>query len=140
MIVWLDHLIFGNGHGLASPYCDSHFYWLNGEVYHWIGGHGAQLASFQWTHPKPGERRIIRGVEFQVFRSDRKWLTVGPGGLRLFPLPIARVEVTWAMVGFPHNINLANAALACLKDIFQKQSLYMPPDLSQLREIQRHAA
>lgn len=80
MIVWLDHLIFGNGHGLKSPHFDSVFYWLNGEFYTWIGGYGAQLQSFQWRHPKPGEKRVIAGLTFKPFDSRRRWF---------------RVEVTW---------------------------------------------
>ncbi len=53
----LDHQIFGNVHGMKSPYWDNRFYWLNGRLYTWIGGLGAQLQSQQWFHPKPGETR-----------------------------------------------------------------------------------
>src|SRR3546814_6094408 len=59
MILPLDHLIFGNGHGMKSPYFDNRFYWLSGELYTWIGGLGAQLRSIQWRHPKPGEVRHL---------------------------------------------------------------------------------
>lgn len=87
MIVWLDHLIFGNGCGLGSPHFDKKFYWLGGkrgQLYHWIGGFGAQIGSFQWTHPKPGERRKLFGHEFTPFDSERCWL---------------RVRVSWATHG-----------------------------------------
>ncbi|AEI71065.1 hypothetical protein [EBPR siphovirus 2] len=92
-MLWLDHLIFGNGYGLGSPYFDNKFYWLvdtnfdrrhkYGRLYTLIGGHGAQLSSREWTHPKPGTRRRLLGREFQAFSSTRK----GP-----------RVDVSWAIV------------------------------------------
>lgn len=89
MIVWLDHLIFGNGYGLASPYFNTVLYWLvdkshpkkKGQLYTWSGGLGAQLNSFQWLHPKPGEYRIICGREYRPFNSTRRWI---------------RVQVSWA--------------------------------------------
>lgn len=61
MILWLDHLIFGNGYGLRSPYFDNRYYWLSGQLYTWSGWLGAQLQSFQWFHPKPGEERRLGG-------------------------------------------------------------------------------
>jgi hypothetical protein len=100
MIMWLDHLIFGNGYGLGSPYFDQRFYWLSGQLYTWIGGFGAQLQSFQWVHPKPGERRMLAAREFVAFNSSRRWL---------------RVSVSWSMVGLPHGIDEANAAIRGLK-------------------------
>lgn len=100
MILWLDHLIFGNGRGLATPYFDGRFYWLSGELYTFMHGHGAQLHSIQWTHPKPGERRRLCGREFVAFNSTRRW---------------GRVMVAWAMVGLPRDIDAANAAIRELK-------------------------
>ena len=100
MSLWLDHKIFGNGNGMKSPYFDDVFYWLSGRLYTWIGGLGAQLRSTQWTHPKPGERRVLAGEEFVVFWSSRSWL---------------RVEVTWKMVRLPENIAMANARIRQLR-------------------------
>lgn len=109
-MLWLDHIIFGNGYGMKSPYCDNRFYWLvdttagrkggPGALYTFIGGHGAQLASRQWTHPQPGETRTLMGRKFRAFNSTRR----GP-----------RVDVSWAMAGMPHAINDANAAIDRLK-------------------------
>lgn len=93
----LDHLIFGNGYGMGSPYFDTRFYWLGGQLYTWIGGFGAQLRSHQWTHPRAGERRRLAGYEFVVFDSSRRWL---------------RVEVSWRLVGFPDDLNATNAKIA----------------------------
>lgn len=70
MIPWLDFKIFGSGHGMAVPYFDGRFYWLvdtygrerngrNGEFYKYSAGLGAQLNSYQWTHPRAGERRRL---------------------------------------------------------------------------------
>lgn len=98
-MLWLDHLIFGNGYGVRSPFWDDHFYWLAGRLYTWIGGFGAQLESHQWFHPKPGERRKLCGREFHPFMSRRRWL---------------RVSVSWAMT-LPENIDDANAALRKLR-------------------------
>lgn len=42
-MLFLDFLIFGNGHGLASPYFDDRFYWLSGRLYTWIGGFGTRF-------------------------------------------------------------------------------------------------
>lgn len=112
MIVWLDHKIFGNGRGLGSPFHDSKFYWLvdtyrhdrpakNGELYKYSAGFGAQLSSFQWTHPKAGERRRLIGREFKPFSSYRS---------------CGRVSVSWALVGMPpHDIDGANAMLRALE-------------------------
>lgn len=106
MLVWLDHKIFGNGFGIAAPYFDYRYYWLvdtegrersgkNGTLYTYSAGFGAQLTSFQWTHPKPGERRRLIGREFRAFSSERCW---------------GRVRVSWSMK-LPADIDAANATL-----------------------------
>ncbi len=100
MIFPLDHKLFGNGHGLKSPYFDSTFYWLNGELYSFIYGLGAQLQSIQWTHPVPGERRTLLGREFVVFSSRRKWL---------------RVVVHWAMVNMPEDLERMHVVIRKLQ-------------------------
>lgn len=100
MILWLDHLIFGNGRGMKSPYFDSRFFWLNGELYTAMSGFGAQLHSYQWTHPKAGERRRICGRDFIPLHSSRRWI---------------RVEVAWSWVGLPKDINEANEELRQLE-------------------------
>lgn len=111
MILSLDHLIFGNGFGLGSPYFDARYYWLvdtrggerdgrKGRLYGWIGGLGAQLKSFQWRHPLPGERRRLGGREFTPFNSTRRWL---------------RVEVSWAMVDLPKDLDQAHATIRGFK-------------------------
>jgi hypothetical protein len=93
MILWLDHLLFGSGHGFGSPYFDQRFYWLtdgnanrHGELYTFNAWLGAQLHSVQWRHPKPGERRLLGGRTFVPFQSHRK---------------LFRVYVSWAMT--PHE-------------------------------------
>jgi len=111
MLLALDHLIFGNGFGMASPYHDARYYWLvdtyqqertgrNGALYQWIGGFGAQLTSRQWTHPRPGERRRLANREFVAFRSPRRWI---------------RVEVSWSLINLPKDLNEANVALRQLE-------------------------
>lgn len=101
----VDFWIFGNGWGLAQPYFDGRFYWLNDTTpgrkrratfYTFSHGLGAQLRSFQWTHPRAGERRTLCGREFVVFHSHRRGL---------------RVEVAWAMVRLPENLDAANEAI-----------------------------
>lgn len=105
-MLWLDHLIFGKGRGLCSPYFDNTFYWLvdtsgrsrgsgKGRLYTYTGGFGAQMRSIEWRAPKAGTRRQLAGVTFTVFSATRR----GP-----------RVEVAWAM-HLPDNIDLANAKL-----------------------------
>ena len=83
---WLDWKLFGNGRGMASPFCDDVFYWLGGRFYRWVGGFGAQLQSIEWRTPKPGTRRYLIGEEFVVFSAARRWI---------------RVEVSWALVKRP---------------------------------------
>lgn len=95
MILWLDHLIFGNGRGMKSPYFDSRFYWLDGQLYTFMPGFGAQLHSYQWTHPKAGERRKLGGREYRPLHSHRRW---------------CRVCVAWA-TSLPREIDDANAEL-----------------------------
>jgi len=82
MMFWLDWKLFGNGWGMASPFCDDVFYWLRGHWYQWIGGFGAQLQSIEWLTPKPGTTRTLLGQEFRVFSANRR----GP-----------RVRVSWAL-------------------------------------------
>lgn len=90
MIRCIDLFIFGNGHGLKSPYSDDVFYWLSGESYTFFYGLGAQLNSFQWLHPRPGERRKLAGREFVAFNSRRRWI---------------RVSVSWAMTDMPDDLD-----------------------------------
>lgn len=113
-MLWLDHKIFGNGHGLASPYFDDRFYWLSGRLYHWIGGLGAQLNSFEWRHPKPGEERTICGRKFRPFNSRRQFLWLFRGKVYAIPTPISRVSVSWAY-NLPNDLDAANAELRELK-------------------------
>lgn len=118
MIVWLDHKIFGNGYGLGSPYFDGRFYWLSGQFYTWSGWFGAQLQSFQWRHPKAGERRTLAGREFVVFSSERLFWWLWRDGIVSIPLPLGRVRVSWALTGrdaLPDDIDEANATLRQLQ-------------------------
>lgn len=73
---WLDWKLFGNGHGMASPYHDDVFFWLDKRFYRWIGGLGAQLSSIEWWIPKPGTRRMLFGEDFTVCTAERKWIRV----------------------------------------------------------------
>lgn len=106
MILWLDHRTFGNGFGLKSPYFDDNFYWLSGELYTWTGWFGAQLQSFQWRHPKAGERRMLFGYKFYPFNSERRFMR-----LWSIVLPIPRVRVSWARVDLPEGTDAANEEL-----------------------------
>lgn len=99
MMLWIDHLIFGNGRGLRSPYFDNRFYWLSGRLYTFMHGHGAQLHSFQWLHPKAGEVRKLSGRDYRVFHSTRRWL---------------RVVVAWS-TRLPDDIDAANTMLHAIK-------------------------
>lgn len=85
---WLDWKLFGNGHGMASPYFDDVFYWLDGRFYQFFGGLGAQLTSIEWFAPKAGTRRRLCGRELVVFSTTRCWV---------------RVRVSWALVGGVKN-------------------------------------
>lgn len=75
---------FGDGFGIAQPHWDGVFYWLldqegkkRGCWYHWIGGFGAQLDSFEFRSPKPGETRKLFGHTFYIFgRPVRKLFVV----------------------------------------------------------------
>ena len=106
----LDFAIFGNGHGLKSPYFDDVFYWLvdtnagrehgKGAFYTFSHGLGAQLRSCQWRIPAPGARRRLAGREFVAFSVIR----------RLF-----RVQVSWALCGMPSNLDDAHVAIRTLK-------------------------
>lgn len=113
MIKWLDFYLFGGGHGLAQPYFDGRFYWLvntyqseragrNGRFYTFSYGLGAQLSSFQWAHPKPGEERVLAGRRFRPFHSRRR----GP-----------RVHVVWAWQDLPRDLDEAHEALRELERV-----------------------
>lgn len=111
MILWLDHKIFGNGRGLGSPYWDSRFYWLSGQLYTFMQGFGAQLHSIQWRHPRAGEERKLFGYRFRPFSSHRSFLWLFRDSVFPIPTPICRVMVAWARTDLPADINEANAAL-----------------------------
>ena len=96
---WLDLKLFGNGHGMAAPAFDQRFYWLSGKLYTFMPGHGAQLHSYQWSHPNAGERRKLAGREYRPFNSVRK----GP-----------RVRVAWA-TKLPVDLDAANAELRMIE-------------------------
>jgi hypothetical protein len=111
MSLTLDHMIFGDGYGLKSPFNDNRLYWLvdtlrrdrdgrNGQLYTYSGGLGAQLRSFEWTHPRAGERRELNGREYVAFSSMRSWL---------------RVDVAWALVGLPKELDAAHAEIRAIK-------------------------
>ena len=104
MIMLLDHLIFGNGCGLKSPRLDNVYYWLSGRIYTFSYGLGAQLHSFQWTHPEPGERRTILGREFVVFQSYRS---------------LCRVRASWTMINLPEDLDKAHCEIRKLKKNLQ---------------------
>lgn len=93
MLLPLDFWIFGNGKGFAAPYWNQTFHWLNGELYTFQPGLGAQLHSVQWTHPKAGERRRICDVEFRPLHSHRRW---------------GRVKIAWEACSLPTDLNQAN--------------------------------
>ena len=97
---WLDHLIFGNGFGLRSPFHDNRFYWLSGDLYTFSSGLGAQLTSFQWTHPNAGERRRLCGRIFHPVHSSRRWF---------------RVRVAWNMTDMPKELDEMQNAIRQLK-------------------------
>lgn len=102
-MLWLDFKLFGNGHGMKSPYCDDTFYWLSGKFYRWIGGFGAQIQSFEWFAPKAGTRRCLFGNEFVVFSVSRKFL---------------RVETSWALSSGMPNIE----QIRRLKESLQREA------------------
>ncbi|WP_316207434.1 hypothetical protein [Bradyrhizobium sp. SZCCHNR3118] len=110
-MLWLDHKIFGNGHGMKSPYWDNRFYWLSGKLYTWIGGFGAQLESRQWRHPKPGEQRILGDRIFRPFNSHRQFLWLFRDSLFPIPTPICRVSVSWA-TNLPADLDERNFCLS----------------------------
>ncbi len=100
MIVCLDHAIWGNGHGMRSPSFDDRFYWLSGELYHFFPGLGAQLTSYQWRRPRAGERRMLGGREYGIWRTERRW---------------GRVCCKWALCKLPEDLNAANALLRTIE-------------------------
>ena len=104
--------VFGNGFGMGAPFWDQTFYWLvdtsegrdsgKGRFYSWIGGHGAQLTSFEFFCPRGGTERILAGRKFTVFNVSR-----GRFGLMW--------SVAWA-TPLPQGIDKANAELRAIKD------------------------
>ena len=97
----LNFLLFGNGHGLKSPFFDDKFYWLvdvkrksraskNGRFYKWIGGFGAQLESIEWRKPDIGQRRVLFGHEFKVFNCSSAGIS-----LLGFKIPL-KYMVAWS--------------------------------------------
>ena len=132
MILWLDHKIFGNGHGLGSPYFDNRFYWLSGQLYTFMSGFGAQLHSIQWSHPQAGEERKLFGYRFRPLHSNRKFLWLFRDRMFPIPTPISRVMVAWGRVDLPKDIDQANAELRQMKsqvgDYFPSDSSGVRPD------------
>ena len=92
MIVWLDHLAFGNGHGMKSPFSNNMFYWLSGDMYTFFAGYGAQFTSWRWFFPDENEKVVLEigdsTYTLVPFSSRRNWL---------------RVIVTWRCLEMPDN-------------------------------------
>lgn len=121
---WLAVKLFGNGHGMAQPFFDGRFFWLvdtthgrkhasKGRLYTFGHGLGAQLSSFEWRSPKPGERRRLAGVEFRVFNVSRGWVRDPFGwGFCLFPL---MWRVSWAMCRMPADLDAQNECIRSLE-------------------------
>ncbi len=103
--LWLDWKLFGNGRGMASPYFDDVFYWLDGRFYRWIGGLGAQLESHEWRVPAPGTRRKLAGHEFVVFQASRRWL---------------RVSASWQLARLPNDLAGQHTAIDQLRSDLTK--------------------
>jgi|13_taG_2_1085334.scaffolds.fasta_scaffold289206_1 hypothetical protein len=104
---WITRKIFGNGHGTGLPYFNATAYWLvdtsnsrAGRFYTWIGGFGAQLNSFEWRCPAPGTRRVLAGMEFEVFCVTRGWVRDPWIGIKLFPL---MWSVSWQHTRLPRR-------------------------------------
>jgi len=115
VILFLDHKIFGNGHGMASPYFDDKFYWLSGELYTAMSGLGAQLHSFQWTHPNAGEERVLCKRRFRPLHSNRRRLWLFRDRWFAIPTPISRVTIAWSWIDLPRDLDAAHAALRELR-------------------------
>ena len=110
--MWLTFKLFGGGYGLSQPYFDGRFYWLvdthnkeragkHGRFYHWIGGFGAQIDSYEWRIPNPGTTRRLVNRDFRVFSVSPQW-----------PM----VRVSWAMTGMGKSLDQDNAQIADLKE------------------------
>lgn len=132
MLSRLDLWLFGNGRGLAQPYFDGRFFWLvdtaqdrangQGRLYTFTGGLGAQLRSFEWRMPLPGERRRLAGEWFTVF-----------GALRRGP----RVDVAWAM-HLPDGLDAAHAKIRALEHRIGRTVIRDDQDLeAEMRETAR---
>jgi hypothetical protein len=124
---WLDFKLFGSGRGMSMPFWNGIFYWLNneadeswytttdhrrnygkiGDLYTFMHGFGAQLHSYQWTHPNAGERRVLAGKTFAPFHSTRK---------------LGRVEVAWGMTDLPRDTDAANKAIRDFEAELNKRS------------------
>lgn len=117
-----DFKIFGSGHGMAMPFWNGIFYWLNdsdheyidtagrrhgncGDFYTFMYGFGAQLRSYQWTHPNAGERRRVAGYHISPLHSTRRW---------------CRVEVAWHLNGLPSDTDGANKMIREFKAALDK--------------------
>lgn len=102
-MLWLDHLIFGDGYGLRSPSCDDVYYWVGGKLIVWSGGYGSQLNTFQWFKPNVEDRIKVCGYEMRPFLSQRG----------RFPL---RWRVSWCFVSHPDKSSEHNAQITDLRN------------------------
>ena len=80
---------------------DKVFFRINGKLYSWIGGLGAQLESTEWFRVSAGTERELLGETFRVFRTDREGM---------------KYRTTWSLVNLPQNIDKAHEKLRWLKD------------------------
>jgi len=105
-LIMLTH---GNGFGIAQPFFDGAFYWIDGELYHVTGWFGSQLVSWQWTHPNASETRRLIGREFRPTRSTRR------SGL---------VEVSWSFLRDGDSHNIHDQQLQDFRADIQKLAIY----------------
>jgi len=69
---------------------DKAFFRLDGRLYSWSPGFGAQLESKEWFRVPAGAERTLLGETFRVWRSDREGL---------------KFTTTWGMVALPKTLD-----------------------------------
>lgn len=93
--LWNSFRLFGFG---ELRRFDQIAYYIDGVIYWWIGGFGAQLESYEMSKPI-SDKRVINNREYKIFSCQKSWLMY---------------RTSWS-TSLPIDINQANKKLRTIK-------------------------
>lgn len=98
---------------------DKLFFRIDGVMYSWTGWFGCQLESHEWRRYPAGTERVILGMRFRVWTTERHWFTCCTIERHWF-----KCCTTWALCELPDDVYRANETLRELRAKLVKDLFY----------------